>query len=275
MGSTKALSLLEAQGSVSRGSLNLALNGAIKELLALEGLNIKLEASGKELAEIGPLLGTELPELGPFDVSGKLSGSTKTILLNDFSARVEQSDFNGLAKVEFLKPPKITVRLQSSLIDFTTLVKNLEKDEEKTTHKEKQKHRLFSDDPLPFDVLEKMDADILIEAKNIHVKDARLKFGHLSLKLDDGKFSIDNLEATYKKTKNSGNFQLNSDPSARVATRFLVQNLDLGGLLRETGINDQIQATVDFAAHLNGRGDSVHSLMVSLDGAIGAVMGEG
>ena len=139
MGSTKALSLLEAEGSASRGSLNLTFNGAIKELLALEGINVKLEVSGKELAEIGPLLGTGLPELGPFDVSGQLSGSAKTISLNDLSAMVDKSDFNGQAKVEFLKRPKITVRLKSSVIDFTALMKSLEKDEEKTTNKDKQK----------------------------------------------------------------------------------------------------------------------------------------
>ena len=275
MGSTKALSLLEAKGSASRGSLNLAFNGAVKELLALEGINVNLEASGKELAEIGPLLGSELPELGPFDVSGKLSGSTKTILLNDLSAVVDKSDFNGLAKVAFLKRPKITARLESSVIDFTTLMKSIEKDDEKTAIKVEPKRRLFSDNPLPFDALKKVDADILLEARNIHLKDARLKFGHFSLKLDDGELSIDKLEATYKDTKISGNMQLTSGSSNRVATRFLVQNLDLGGLLRETGINDRVQATVDLAAHLNSRGNSVRSLMANLDGAIGAVMGEG
>ena len=274
-GSTKALSLLEAEGSASRGSLNLTFNGAIKELLALEGIDVKLKASGKELAEIGPLLGTELPELGSFDVSGQLSGTAKTVSLNDLSAMVDKSDFNGQVKVAFLKRPKITVRLQSSVIDFTALMKSLEKDEGKTANKIEPKRRLFSDDPLPFEALEKVDADIRIEAKNIHVKDARLKFGHLSLNLDDGEFSIDKLEATYKETKISGNFQLTSGSSRRVVTRFLVQNLDLGGLLRETGLNDRVQATVDLAAHLNGHGNSIRSLMANLDGEIGAVMGEG
>jgi uncharacterized protein involved in outer membrane biogenesis len=275
MGSTKALSLLEAAGSASRGSLNLTVSGAIKELLALEGINVKLKASGKELADIGPLLGTDLPELGSFDVSGKLSGSTKTISLNDLSVMVDKSDFNGQAKVVFLKRPNITLHLQSSVIDFTALMKSLEQDEEKTTKKDKQTHRLFSDDPLPFDVLKKVDADIRIEARNVHVKDARLKFGLLSLKLDDGALRINKLEATYKDTKISGNMQLTSGSSNRVATRFLVQNLDLGGFFRESGINDQIQAIVDLAAHLNGRGDSVHSLVANLEGEIGAVMGEG
>jgi uncharacterized protein involved in outer membrane biogenesis len=277
MGSTKALSLLEAAGSASRGSLNLTVNGAIKELLALEGINIKLKASGKELADIGPLFGTDVdvPELGSFDVSGRLSGSARTISLKDLSAMVDKSDFTGQAKVAFRKRAQITVHLQSSVIDFTALMKSLEKDEEKTTKKDKQNHRLFSDEPLPFDALKKVDADIRIEARNIHIKDARLKFGLLSLKLDDGALRITKLEATYKDAIISGNFQLDSGSSTRLATRFLVQNLDLGGLFRESGINDRIQATVDFAAHLNGRGNSVRSLVANMDGEIGAVMGEG
>jgi hypothetical protein len=154
-------------------------------------------------------------------------------------------------------------------------MKNLANDEPALDKADNRKHRLFSDDPLPFDALEKVDADILMKARNIHAKDARLESGHLSLKLEDGEFSIDKLEATYKETKISGNLQLNPGSPTRVATRFLVQNFDLGGLLRETGMNDQVRATVDIAAHLKGRGDSVHSLMADLDGAIGGVMGEG
>ena len=54
-------------------------------------LNPPLIRSDKELAEIGPLFGTKLPGLGPFDISGKFAGSTKIISLN--------SDFTGLAKM--------------------------------------------------------------------------------------------------------------------------------------------------------------------------------
>ena len=81
-GSAKSLSLQQAKGSAKRGSLNLTLSGGIAELPALNGIDIKLKASGKELAEIGPLVGAELPELGPFDISGKLAGSAKAISLN-------------------------------------------------------------------------------------------------------------------------------------------------------------------------------------------------
>jgi uncharacterized protein involved in outer membrane biogenesis len=275
IGSTAALTLKEAEGSARRGSLSLALNGGVKDLLKAKGMNLMLKASGRELAEIGPLVGTGLPELGPFHVSGRLSGSVGAILLNELSAMVNKSDFNGRARVEFLKRPKITAYLESSLIDFTALMKSSEKSRPKPANKSQQPRRLFSDDPLPFDALEKVDADIVMKAKNMRARDAHFKLGRLSLKLEDSDLSIDKLEAVYKGTKISGNFQLHPGSPPRVATRFLVQNLDLGGLLKETGVNDQIQSTVDIAAHLNGRGDSVRSLMADLNGSMGAVMGEG
>ncbi len=274
-GSTEALALQEAQGSARRGGISLTVSGAITQLLAFEGINVKLKASGKELAEIGPLVGAELPDLGSFDVGGQLTGSAKALALNKFSAIIDKSDFKGLAKVEFLKRPKITIRLESSVIDFTALMKSLEKDEQKPANKDKQKRRLFSDDPLPLDVLKKVDADILLKARNIHAKDARLEFGHLTLKLEDSDFSIDKFEATYKETKISGNLQINAGAPSQVATHFLVQNFNLGDFLKETGKSDQVRAIVDIAAHGKSRGDSVNSLMANLNGAFGAVMGPG
>jgi uncharacterized protein involved in outer membrane biogenesis len=274
-GSAKSLSLQQAQGSAKRGSLNLTLSGGIEELPALNGINFKVKASGKELAEIGPLVGAELPDLGSFDVSGKLAGSAKAISLKAFSAMIDKSDFNGLAQVEVLKRPKITIRLESSLIDFTTLMQNLEQDEKKPANKNKQPHRLFSDDPLPFDALKKLDADILLKARNIQAKDARLEFGHMTLKLEDSDFSIDKLEATYKETKISGNLHIDPGSPPQVATNFLVQNFNLGDFLKETGKSDQVRAIVDIAAHGKSTGDSVNSLMANLNGAFGAVMGPG
>jgi AsmA protein len=246
------------------------------DVLALKSINVRLKTTGKELTAIGgPMVGSNLSKIGPFDISGHLIGSAKLLLLNDLTAIVDKSDFKGLAKIEFRKRPKITVRLESSVIDFTAIMRMAEKEKRELGKEKKRERRLFPEDPLPFDALKKVDADILMKARNIHAKDARLEFGHLTLKLQDGDFSIDRLEATYKQTKISGNLYINSSSPPQVATNFIVQGFDLGELLKETGVSDQVRATLDIAAHLKSRGDSVHSLMANLDGSIGAVMGEG
>jgi len=274
-GSTDALALQEAEGSAARGSMRLSFTGAVKDLLTLKGMDLQSRLTGKELAEIGPLAEAELPELGAFDVRSKLSGAAADLSLNAFSAIIDKSDFKGLARVAFLKRPKITIRLESSVIDLTALMKSFEMDEQKPDKKSKQRRRLFSDASLPFDILKKMDADIVLKAKNIYAKNARLDFGHLALKLEDHDFSIDKLEATYKETKISGNFKINAGTPSQADTRFLVQNFNLGEFLKETGKSDKVQAIVDIAGHGKSSGDSVHSLMANLDGSIGAVMGAG
>jgi uncharacterized protein involved in outer membrane biogenesis len=97
----------------------------------------------------------------------------------------------------------------------------------------------------------------------------------MTLKLEDSDFKIDKFEATYKQTKISGKLQIKQGSPTRVAMNFLVQNFDLGAFLKESGKSDQVQAIVDIAAHGKSKGDSVHSLMASLNGSIGAVMGQG
>jgi uncharacterized protein involved in outer membrane biogenesis len=275
IGSPDALTLQKAQGSARRGSLHLALSGAVKNLSTLGGMDLQARLSGQELAEIGPLFDTELPGLGPFDIGCKLSGSAEAIALDEFSAIVDKSDFSGRAKVEFRKRPRITARLESSVVDFTTLMESLEQDEQKDPEKSQPKQHFFPDDPLPLDALKTVDADVVLKAENIHARNARFTSGHLTLKLEDGDLNIDKFEGMYKQTKISGQLQINHGSPTRVATNLLIQNFDLGGFLKETGMNDQVEATVDIATYLNSKGDSVHSLMANLDGAFGAVMGEG
>jgi uncharacterized protein involved in outer membrane biogenesis len=56
-GSTATLTLKNAQGSARLGDLRIAVNGAVKDLLTLKGMDLQSRPTGKELAEIGPLVG--------------------------------------------------------------------------------------------------------------------------------------------------------------------------------------------------------------------------
>ena len=120
-----------------------------------------------------------------------------------------------------------------------------------------------------------MDADLVLKADKLQARKARFKSGQLELKLDDGDLRIDKLEGMYKETRISGKLHINHGSPSRIDTDLLIQNFDLGDFLRETGMNDEVQGTIDIATHLKSRGDSVHSLMANLDGSFGTVMGEG
>ena len=274
-GSTDVLALQAAKASAGQGSMQLSLAGAVKDLLTLKGMDLQSQLAGKELADLGPHVGAALPELGPFDVSAQLTGSAEALAFNALTVDIDKSDFKGVAKLTWHQKPEITLQLESSLVDVTALMESVEQNEPKSANKEKQKQRLFSDAPLPFDVLQTVNADIVMKAENIQAKAARFKLGHLVLKLVDGDFRIDKFEGTYRDTKISGSGRITHGTPTRIATQFIVQKFDLGSLLKEIGVSDEVRSHIDIAAELNSRGDSVQSLAAHLDGTIGAVMGKG
>ena len=272
-GSSKHLSLQDAEGRVSRDSLRLAVNGKIEDVLALSGIALEVKGSGKELAEIGPLLEKKLPRFGSFDVTGNLNGSSQALAFNGLSLMVGKSDFKGSAKVEFRRRPKITLVLESGLVDFTPLVGEAKKAEKEISQKGGNDIRLFPDDPLPSEILKKVDADIVLKAKRVKAREAQFDLGRLSLKLKDNDLSIDKLEGVYKGTKVSGKVHVYFASSPHIASDFLVQGFDLGNYLREMGVSDRAKGKIDIAADLKSKGDSVHTLMANLDGTISFVMG--
>jgi uncharacterized protein involved in outer membrane biogenesis len=274
-GSAKTPSLQDAQGTARKGTLRVDLKGGIKDLIALAGMDLQMKVSGAQLAEVGPLFVTKIPELGPFDVSGRLTGSKNSLTFDGLSAIVDQSDFNGHGTMALQKRPKITLALESSVVDFTRIMNSLEGEKRLPSQEGKGESRLFSDDPIPFAFLRQLDADIELKARNIHARDARFKLGHVTLKLDDGRLDVDTLEATYQEAKFSGSLHLYPQSPSHLSTDFLVQHLDIGNCLKEMGVSDQVQGSVDIAVNVESKGNSVHTLMANLNGKVGAVMGKG
>jgi len=276
-GSADALAVTELRATLSQGNSQLAVSGKVGDVRQLTGIDLGVEVSGKNLGELGPLFDTQLPDLGPFRIKGQLSGSDMLLELKGFSASVDQSDFAGWAKVELRKRPMVTVRLESGLVDFTRIMDQARGGKQAETGKAdgSRQELLFSNEPLPFDVLDAVDVDIAFNARNIKARDAALEFGKLALQLDAGDLKVEQLEATYRGTKVSANLNLAAGTPATVATRFLVQGFDLGRFLRETHLSQDVEAQVDLAADLKSQGGSPHSLVANLDGTIGAVIGKG
>jgi uncharacterized protein involved in outer membrane biogenesis len=275
-GSAQALAVNNLHATVSHGHSQLTVSGKLGDVLQLSGIDLGLEGSGKNLGELGPLFAAQLPDLGPFRIQGQLSGSDQLLDLKNFSASVDQSDFAGWAKVEFGKRPRVTVRLKSALVDFTRIMEQMQggkQDEKGKTDDTRQ--ALFSDEPLPFEVLDAVDADIVFSARNIKARDAELEFGELALRLDAGDLRVQKLEAAYRGTKVSANMNVRAGTPANVAISFLVQGFDLGRFLKETHTSQDVESQVDLAADLKSQGNSLHRLMANLDGTIGAVIGKG
>jgi uncharacterized protein involved in outer membrane biogenesis len=277
-GSKEALAFRNAVAAVGQGSLVVKVNGGVGNLMDLSGVNLSLEATGRTLTDFGNLVDTRLPDMGPVHLQATVEPSPGALDVRDISATIDQSDFNGWAKIEMKKRPKITVRLTSALIDVTPLMGEVKKEEEKPDKKTTTKKSLFlSDHPLPFDRLTDLDADVELKARGIRARDADMELGHLTFRIENGELSVDKLEATYKETKVAADLDVAAGTGAvpEVALKFLVQAFDIGSFLEEIRGETEVSGQVDVAGDLKSRGRSGKGLMADLDGTLSVVFGKG
>jgi len=94
-GTPRKLTLLSLNSTVHSNHSRLKVTGRVDDLLQLQCIDLGYEGSGKDFAELGSLFDQQLPDLYPFSMSGKLSGSTRQIDIDNFSAKIENRDFNG------------------------------------------------------------------------------------------------------------------------------------------------------------------------------------
>ena len=80
-GSKEALALEDVIGKLSGSAVDLAISGSFGDLIELSGMDLYLKGSGKNLADIGSIVGEKLPATDEFAVQGRLTGSTKALSL--------------------------------------------------------------------------------------------------------------------------------------------------------------------------------------------------
>ena len=82
-GSQESLALENVKGNLSGTGFNLTAKGSIGNLIAFSGVDLKVTSSGKDLAEIGPIIGKKLPVTDGYTVQGRLTGSAKVLSLSE------------------------------------------------------------------------------------------------------------------------------------------------------------------------------------------------
>ncbi len=126
-GTAKALAMRDALTVIKQKGSQLKVSGKIANLQQLSGIDLSFKGSAKDFTELDPTFGTQLPDLGAFQISGQLLGSSDVLDLKNVSAVIDQSDFSAAGQVTFGQRPKVSMQIESALIDFTRLMGEAEK----------------------------------------------------------------------------------------------------------------------------------------------------
>jgi uncharacterized protein involved in outer membrane biogenesis len=267
------------QLTVDSAGAQITIDGKLGQPMEGKGLALDIAMKTDSLGNLSGLAGTELPPLGPMEVSARLSDSDAGYQLEGLKARAGKTDVSGrLAAVLTGKRPRVEVQLTSTNIDlaaFTTAAGGglaPEKDE-----KTQQAKRVFSDDPLPLDGLRSVDADVALRAERVTAQGLSLQEVDLKLVLEDGRLLVKPAKAQLAGgTINAG---IDVDASGKIAMLTVTidgSQIDRGRLIKELMGSDIISGgKIDLTLRLKGRGNTVRAIAAGLNGEVLLVAGEG
>jgi uncharacterized protein involved in outer membrane biogenesis len=260
----------------------LKITGSIQDVLKPEGFDVKLSAGGDDFSKLEKITRTPLPLKGPFNISGKFVAPTlQKIQLSDISIQLGESKLKGSAEVDHsAKKPRIAAKLTSETLDLRPILAQEEQtagDTGKQKSKpEKKTDKVFPNTPLELEGLQKVNATIDLQIKQILLPRLALDNFKTKVVLKDGHLIVNPLVADVGGGRLDSHLDLLAKGSqATASVKVDVKKLDLGEMLRELQITDALDGMLDLDINLKGQGNSVAALMAGLNGDFIVILGEG
>ncbi len=253
--------------------------GTIAEPARAAGLDLTVTANGEQFGDLSVLVGREMPALGGYAISTRLTGdATATIRSSAFTARVGESDLAGDVTLTLTGGrPFIDAGLSSGKIDLAFLVGTAGDADGAGPHEPAKKpDRIFPDDPLPLEVLKAVDAKLRLDAATVTGRQPLLKKASVILSLRDGLLDVQSLKAETHNGVLDGAVQIDSRAqTSGLAARMTLRKVDMAILLAQTSRAGTVEGQVNFDFDVTGRGNSVRRIMANLDGKVLLAMGKG
>lgn len=181
----------------SGANTEIALAGTLRQPLVLKAVDIKLSAQGSGTDRLAAALGKPLPNLPAYKVGGRVSREGARWIIDDFDGRIGDSDLQGDISLDtggkkpFIKADLVSRRLDYA--DFTTVLGAESESEEKAPETKEPKPAAGKPAEPPFDLapLERFNADLSFESKEIIAPNLPLKDIAIDLAVLDGRLEVE------------------------------------------------------------------------------------
>jgi len=255
-----------------------SLDGKVRDLLAARGFQFNLEVKSKDLTKLSPVAGSPIPVRGPLEISGQITDPAPQVYrLSNLRMVLDKSDVQGGAEINLKGPrPYVSGNVSSRLLDLKSLIPKEPAAEAKDDKQPKKADKVFPNDLLPFDFLKTLDAEVKVAAEKILVPHLILEKMQVEVRLKDGTLLLKPLQAIIGGGSLNGFMSLRSEENQAVLMSAIkIDRFDVGLLLKEFGVTDLFEGKVDMILDLQGKGNSVASLMSGLSGKTQAIMNKG
>jgi hypothetical protein len=261
------------------GTLTFDFSGRVDQVLDRDEIGVEAKVEAKSLALVGDLFGVELPPIGPVAFSGTMNGSDEKIESHG-STRLDESVLVGNWSGSFARGARrsIKAKLRSQHVRLDDLgIAPRPVDEGDDVGHANSTSWWSSRDQLPFELLEAVDADLILEADRISGRAGfELKGVRVSIRLEDGLLEIPEFAVGYE----AGTVRMQavidaSDSPPELALKVDVNDVHLTPLLAQVRQTVEEAGVLDASIDLRSRGNHVVEIRSNLSGTVRLVGRDG
>lgn len=246
---------------------NLTVTGEIAEPLRGRGLALDFTLSVPEMKELEVILGSELPEIGSFDLHGRLVESEGAFRIADLEGRLVRTAFSGSLEVDTSgSRPRLQGSIDIPRIDAGPLSAALAAGQESRSEAEDADQ---TDEPVDIDnkiltlePLAKFDADFTLTVGEVVNSQIGVREASFRVAVAEGQLTGP-LSATVAEVPFKGEIRLageGDEPTVEVS--LAAEKSDIGGLLTLLTRAEGIEGAFEVAElAVSARGESIRSLI--------------
>jgi uncharacterized protein involved in outer membrane biogenesis len=265
------------------GGSRVSADGTVTGIAQLKAADLQVSLAGADLAEWYRIIGVGLPETPPYQTKGHFVVANGVYRYDNFSGKLGSSDIGGSVKFEKrTERPFVSGTLVSNNLDLADLApltgKKLEPAVAPKVTDATKPQKLMPQQTFDTAKWGTIDADVRFEGKSI--KNAGdIPFDNLKIHatMDHSVLSFTPLSFGFADGTMGGNFRFDGSVQpmrATVDAKFT--NLSLKRLTPK--VTDTAKASfgrLDGAVKLDGRGNSIATMMATADGSLQIAMGSG
>jgi uncharacterized protein involved in outer membrane biogenesis len=284
---------LEAiDGTARLRNADVAVTGSVANVLDDPKPDVEVALSADTLRQLDP----SLPEAGPVKVSANVRPRDRVIEIHDLVASVGKSDLSGNVMVDTGGGrPNAAAKLHARVLDVAELVpeattpdapaaadkpaatsESTRDRSEVAVEAQPTGKKVFSDAPLPLDVLKKANGSIELVVDKLVTRTLTLDKVDLAATLDDGSLSV-RPAAHVAGGKIAGIIDIDArSQPAKFSADVDAKKVSIGALTKEIrGYETSRGLDSDLAVKLRGQGESLHDVVSGLNGDLRLEIGEG
>jgi uncharacterized protein involved in outer membrane biogenesis len=276
--------VLDAQIGETRGHIQ----GIMDDPVKLSGLDIELDLTGPDMAELFSMFGISIPKTPPYKLAGHLIREESRWRYENFKGAVGDSDLAGnLALETDGGRPHLKADLTSQRLDLDDIAgflgatpaaafEKANPEQRQETKKEKQDQRVLPDEKIDLARLRATDMKIALTGKEVIAHKLSLEDFKATLLLDDGLLTVEPLAFGAADGRIAGKVVLNGREKMPVASGELqLSRLQLAKFFSNSDLAKEMGGIFGGHFALQGHGHSIAEILATSDGNVVLTMSGG